>query len=225
VIPESNVWLALISSGIITAVLTIVAILLINRAKSLSLYEAIKSRDEFPSLENLQVFMWSVVIVFAFLTVYLVRVLGWVFDPPTGILPENILKILGISAIVPAASSGLNSYKYGAVNIASIGVAPLATGNTAQRFAYLKTKNDWSSILLEGGSSSITRLQMFVWTWIGIFIYLTVFFGTLYTLTLSSSTTQLNEVRLPDVDPTLVVLMGISQGSFVAGKVTSPKFR
>jgi hypothetical protein len=224
VIPESNVWLALILSGIITAVLTIVAILLINRAKSLSLYEAIKSKDEFPSLANLQVFMWSVVIVFAFLTVYLVRVLGGVFDPPTGILPENILKILGISALVPAASLGLNSYKYGDAYIASIGVAPLATGNRAQRFADLKMKNDWSSILLEGGSSSVTRLQMFVWTWIGIFIYLTVFFGTLYTLTLSSSPTQLNEVRLPDVDPTLVVLMGISQGSFVAGKSASPKF-
>jgi hypothetical protein len=106
VIPESNVWLALISSGIITAVLTIVAILLINTAKDetkpkkwsgkyLSLYEAIKSKDEFPSLANLQVFMWSVVIVFAFLTVYFVRVLGGVFDPPTGILPENILKIFG----------------------------------------------------------------------------------------------------------------------------------
>jgi hypothetical protein len=77
----------------------------------------------------------------------------------------------------------------------------------------LKARSGWGSILLEGGSSSVTRLQMFVWTWIGIFIYLTVFFGALYTLTLSSSPTQFNEVSLPDIDPTLVVLMGISQGS------------
>jgi hypothetical protein len=130
---------------------------------------------------------------------------------------------LGISAVVPAASLGLNPIKYGAIYKASIGAVPSATSkDPAERFAALD--KGWSSILLEGGSSSVTRLQMFVWTWIGIFIYLTVFLGALYTLTLSSSSTQLNEVRLPDVDPTLAVLMGISQGSFVAGKVTSPRF-
>jgi hypothetical protein len=232
VIPQLNIWVALIVSGVITAGLTIAAIVAINRAKDetrpekwsrkyLSLGGAIKSIDEFPSLVNLQLFMWSVIIVFAFLTVYSVRFSGGVYYPPTGILPENILKILGISAVVPAASLGLNHNKYRAVHIASRGVAP---GNAAaQRFAALD--RSWSSILLEGGSSSITRLQMFVWTWIGILIYLTVFFGYLYTLTLSSSTTQFNEVSLPDIDPTLLVLMGISQGSFVAGKVASPKFQ
>jgi hypothetical protein len=210
------------------------AIALINRAECktkkkhwweyLSLREAIKSIDEFPSLANLQLFMWSVIIVFAFLTVYLVRVSGGVYYPPTGILPENILKILGISAVVPAASLGLNSIKYGAAYAQYVAATPsFVAGSIADRFNQLKSSRN--SILLEGGSSSITRLQMFVWTWIGIFIYLTVFFGYLYTLTLSSSPTQFNEVSLPDVDPTLLVLMGISQGSFVAGKIASPKFQ
>jgi hypothetical protein len=246
-IPVQAILLALTVSGGITALLTIIAIIVINRArdkarpkkwssKYLSLSEAIKSIDEFPSLANLQVFMWSVIIVFAFLTVYLVRVSGGVFDPPAGILPENILKILGISAVVPAASLGLNSYKYGTAHAAYIDsiAVPLASSPTARRFRALYTVySDWSSILLEGGSSSITRLQMFVWTWIGIFIYLTVFFGYLYTLTLPDPPppppppplpNPYNEVSLPDIDPTLVVLMGISQGSFVAGKVVSPKF-
>jgi hypothetical protein len=227
-IPASNVAFAVAGSIGITGILTIAFILLLNKAKDkgwkLSLLEAMKSNDELPSLANLQLFMWSVIIVFAFLTVYLVRVSGGVFDPPTGILPENILKILGISAVVPAASLGLNHNKYRDVHIASRSVAADPNGTIAQRFAHLKAHSGWSSILLEGGSSSITRLQMFVWTWIGIFIYLTVFFGYLYTLTLSSSPTQFNEVSLPDIDPTLVVLMGISQGSFVAGKVASPKF-
>jgi hypothetical protein len=236
-IPVTAIYNALIASVGTTALLTIVSILLINIAKCktktkqhwweyLSLKEAIKSTDELPSLANLQVFMWSVVVVFAFLTVYFVRLSGGVYDPPTGILPENILKILAISAVVPAASLGLNFNKYGATYKnykASTGVVANPNGTPVEKFAALDT--GWSSILLEGGSSSITRLQMFVWTWIGIFIYLTVFFGTLYTLTLSSSTTPYDQVRLPDVDPTLLVLMGISQGSFVAGKVASPKFQ
>jgi hypothetical protein len=232
-IPVANIYNALIESGGVTAFLTILSILLINIAKFktsgnqkwwvyLSLKEAIKSTtDEFPSLANLQLFMWSVLIVFAFLTVYFVRLSGGEYDPPSGILPENILKILAISAVVPAASLGLNFNKYRTAYITSIALAPGSIGN---RFRGLD--RGWSSILLEGGSSSITRLQMFVWTWIGIFIYLIVFFGYLYTLTLSSSTTTpYNDVRLPDVDPTLLVLMGISQGSFVAGKVASPQFR
>jgi hypothetical protein len=58
-----------------------------------------------------------------------VRVSGGVFNPPAGILPENILKILGISGIVLAASLGLNGYKYGAayaVYRALIRCVPLA---------------------------------------------------------------------------------------------------
>jgi hypothetical protein len=81
-------------------------------------------------------------------------------SPPTGILPENILKILGISAVVPAASLGLNHNKYRAVHIASCGVAPDPNGDTAHRFVDFKACSGCSSILLEGGSSSITRLQM-----------------------------------------------------------------
>jgi hypothetical protein len=76
-IPASSVAFALAGSVVITAILTIAFILLLNKAKGkgwkLSLLEAIKFKDEFPSLPNLQFFMWSVVIAFAFLTVYLIR--------------------------------------------------------------------------------------------------------------------------------------------------------
>jgi hypothetical protein len=203
---------------------------LLNKAKAkgwkLSLLEAIKSKDEFPSLPNLQFFMWSVVIAFAFLTVYIIRVSGGVFEPPSGILPENILKLFGISAVVPAASIGLNHTKYGpahnAVRTAQLKKLVLDKNSIAARFSNLE--KGWSSILLEGGSSSITRLQMFLWTWVSIFVYLMVFFGALYTLTLPTSPTLFDQVVLPDVDPTIVLLMGISQGSFVAGKVTTAKF-
>jgi hypothetical protein len=166
----------------------------------------IKSKDGFPSLANLQLFMWSEIILFAFLSIYILRVSGGVFDPPDGILPANILKLLGISAVVPAVSVGINFYKYGAI-----------AGNDGNK--------EWNSILLERGRPSLTRFQMFVWTWIGVIIYLTVFFGSLYVLTLSSSPVTFSQVVLPDVDPTLVVLMGISQGSYVAGKVTAPKIK
>lgn len=210
-IPAEQVWWATIVSGIVTAILTISAVYLLyiaRQKKGSILLKAISSSDDFPSLANLQLFMWSIVIVFSFFAVYMVRVLGGFYDPPAGILPENILKIMGISAIVPAASLGLNNYKHPKVpNAPSLS----------------QSEDSWSSILLEADSSSITRLQMFMWTWIGILIYVIAVFGSLYALTLPTSTTLLNQVKLPDVDSTLLALMGISQGAFVAGKATSPK--
>lgn len=74
-IPALNIAYALLGSIGITGILTIAFIILLNKAKgkgwwnlspSEGLLEAIRSMDEFPSLANLQLFMWSVIIVFAF---------------------------------------------------------------------------------------------------------------------------------------------------------------
>jgi hypothetical protein len=70
-------------------------------------------------------------------------------------------------------------------------------------------------IFNEDGKPAMTRFQMFVWTFVAIIVYLILFGMTLYELRGSLGT-----LTIPDIDNTLLTLMGLSQGAYVAGKMT-----
>jgi hypothetical protein len=57
---------------------------------------------------------------------------------------------------------------------------------------------------------------MFLWTWIGIGLYIVVLFSTVFS---PATLADPNLLELPDIDPTLVILMGLSQGAFIGGKL------
>jgi hypothetical protein len=93
-------------------------------------------------------------------------------------------------------------------------------------------------MLEESKKPSLTRFQMFGWTWIGILIYIAILFSTVSTTLMDMQIARMyqqlqpNEVEytrlhcdnplrkltLPDIDPTLVILMGLSQGGYLGGK-------
>ncbi len=66
---------------------------------------------------------------------------------------------------------------------------------------------------MENDAIEITRVQLFVWTWIAILIYLVSFF-----MNLSSAIATGEGVTLPPIDPSLLALSGLSQAGYVAGK-------
>jgi uncharacterized membrane protein SirB2 len=70
-------------------------------------------------------------------------------------------------------------------------------------------------MLMEDDKFSITRVQLFTWTWIALFVYVLTFF-----LNLSAAFADQAKVTvsLPDIDHSLLALSGISQAGFVAGK-------
>ena len=104
-------------------------------------------------------------------------------------------------------------------------------------------------MLEENEKPSLTRFQMFGWTWIGILIYIGILFSTVSTTLMDTQVVKImcqelqpNELGvccinivinhckslqfLPDIDPTLVILMGLSQGGYLGGKiVTTPTMK
>jgi hypothetical protein len=139
----------------------------------------------------------DIVITFAFLGVYLVRIFGGVIEPPASI-PVNILALMGISVSVPVISGGVSRIKY----------------DTTSAVKELPPQLPPLSTMLENSKPALTRFQMFGWTWIGIIIYLAILFSWVAIEPLTSLT-------LPDIDPTLVILMGLSQGGYSGGKIVS----
>jgi hypothetical protein len=72
-----------------------------------------------------------------------------------------------------------------------------------------------SAMLDENDKPTLSRFQMFAWTWISIYLLTVVsevpkYYG------------QVQNLVLPTIDPTLVVLMGLSQVAFLGGKSTVP---
>jgi hypothetical protein len=118
---------------------------------------------------------------------------------------------MGISVAVPIVSGGVSRIKY-------------TTYTSKDPPAELP---QLSTMLEENKKPALTRFQMFGWTWIGIIIYIGILFSTVSTLMdtgdaklcerLQPSEMKFNQLHrdkplrsltLPDIDPTLVILMG-----------------
>jgi hypothetical protein len=111
-------------------------------------------------------------ISFTFVSVYLIRISGGEFEFPTQI-PNEVLALMGISVIVPAISTPLSGYKY--------------DSTLAQKPSCEEEITPVSDILMESGKPALFRYQMFLWTLIGIAIYLLLFF--------SDASTTINDVE------------------------------
>jgi len=155
---------------------------------------------------------------------------------------------MGISVIVPTISNPLSSYKY--------------DSTLAQKPPCKEEITPVSDMLLESGKPALFRYQMFLWTLIGIGIFLLLFFsdaiGTIINVEKIENCKQLDikinmtsaaeekaniknqfnvlncepsrpfdkskllkDFSLPNIDPSLVILTGISQGGYLGGKLVA----
>ncbi len=196
-----NASLVLVVSFVVVVVIIYVAHKLVIRTRDTRLFDIIRDDDWYPSLALFQFVMWTSIIGFLFLGIYLMRVFAGVLSfPPT--IPTNILTLLGISVGVPIVSGCVSSIKY-------------TTDTPKKRPLTLKP---YSSMLEENDKPTLTRFQMFMWTWIGIIIYLALFIAM---ITAPGALQAVQNLSLPDIDPTLVALMGLSQAGYIGGKAVA----
>lgn len=78
----------------------------------------------------------------------------------------------------------------------------------------------FSHILNEDGKPAMTIFQMFVWTFVSIIVYFILFWMTLSSMLADSILSNIETLKIPDIDTTMVTLMGLSQGAYVAGKIS-----
>lgn len=172
--------------------------------KKISLNGLLKTRDGYYSLANFQFFVWTLVFIFALTTIYFVRLFNGNFNSIENI-PPQLLLLMGISVAVTPISGAISEIKYPEKQEAAV-----AAGDD-------KSKS-FAGMLMEGGMPSITRYQMFAWTLISALIYLFIVYSTLFNTNLKDTTNLI----LPDIDTTLVFLMGLSQAGYIGGKFVTP---
>jgi len=168
--------------------------------------DLIREADGYPSLARMQFLCWTLIVLFCFTTTTMVRLLGGLSEPPGAtMIPENLLLLMGISVSVTPISAYMTQTKYGDPKKEDLERSNLDSIS-------------WSSMLLENNMPSLSRFQMLSWTILSIIMYLSTFYVQLAKLNIS----QLSSFNLPNIDYTMVVLMGLSQGAYLGGKFVSP---
>jgi hypothetical protein len=159
-------------------------------------WDIIREGDYYPSLARFQFLLWTFVISFTLLSFYLIRCSEGQCDNMQ-IVSTNILELLGISGAVAITANIGSRLKY---DSSLINKVP-------------ETVPPFSTMLLEGSKPVLYRYQSFLWTFIGIGIYLFVSLSFIFAGSLSN--------HVPDIDPTVVAITGISNAAYIGAKFAS----
>ena len=184
--------------GVLVVVWALVAVMSRHR----SLRELVNGFDGFGSTSKFQWFLWLIVVIFAYSALWVLRALQGDFSALSDI-PVNILTVLGFSTGTAAAAKGITASYVQTGKVTKTG-AP-AEGATAA--------NTGGIFQDDGGGPELAKIQMVGFTLIAIGIFLASVFHQIATDDITTS--------LPNIDSSLLVLMGISQGGYLGKKLVT----
>lgn len=183
-------------SAVVIAVILLIAHALV-RTDGGNFLNIIRAEYWVPSLSLFQFLLWTVVISFSYVWISTIRIFAGDLSFTTTI-PLNIFLLMGISVAVPLISVGYTKSTYKPETPAK------PPENLPPFGMVLKTK----------GKIALNRFQMFLWTIVGVVLYVSIVVGTVTSVGMDASL-----LSLPDIDPTLLYLMGLSQTGYLGGRL------
>ena len=164
--------------------------------------ELVKGFDGFASTSKLQWFLWLVVIIFAYAALWVLRAEQHDVSALPDI-PVNILTVLGFSTGTAAAAKGITGGYVQAGKVTKTG-APTEGATVANTGGIFQD---------DSGGLELAKIQMVAFTIIAIGIFMATVLHQIITDDISAS--------LPDIDSSLLVLMGISHGGYLGKKLVT----
>ena len=164
--------------------------------------ELVNGFDGFGSTSKLQWFLWLVVIIFAYTALWVLRAeqSDW---SALNKIPVNVLTVLGFSTGTAAVAKGITSGYVQTAKVTKPG--PPQVGATAA--------NTGGIFQDDSGAPELAKIQMMGFTIIAIGIFLATVIHQIVTDDISAG--------VPDIDSSLLVLMGISQGGYLGKKLVT----
>jgi hypothetical protein len=164
--------------------------------------ELVNGFDGFGSTSKLQWFLWLVVVIFAYFALWVLRAEQSDLSALSKV-PVNVLTVLGFSTGTAAAAKGITSGYVQTGKVSKPG--PPQVGAT--------TANTGGIFQDDSGAPELAKIQMMGFTIIAIGIFLATVIHQIVTDDISAG--------LPDIDASLLVLMGISQGGYLGKKLVT----
>jgi IPT/TIG domain len=165
------------------------------------LKEVFNGFDGFGSTSKLQWFLWLIAILFGYVATWVLRAEQGDYAALSDI-PVNLLTVLGFSTGTAAAAKGITAGYVQTGKVAKTGVpanpTPATTGGVFQD---------------DSGGPELAKIQMIAFTIIAIGIFLATVFHQI----------AIGDIKdgLPNIDSSLLVLMGISQGGYLGKKLVT----
>lgn len=156
----------------------------------------VEGHDGRASISKLQWFLWTAVIAFSYVAIYTAQARAG-SPPPDGSLPYNLWVAMGFSSGTMIAAKGATAA------YARKGKVVITKGAGAKPSELVKD---------DSGFPDFSKAQLLTWTFIAIGIYIARVVGQVR---------NGGNAALPDIDPTLMVLMGLSQGAYLGKKLTT----
>ncbi len=186
-------WIAgLIAIGVLVLLYLVVAIAR-NAWNPLKLVEGADGQS---STSKFQWFVWLVVVLFSYVFLWVLRARQGHYGAITNV-PTNLLTVLGFSTVTAVGAKGIT-------------VAYLKNGSTS--------KPDPASakgglLVDDSGVPELAKIQMIGFTFVAILIFLADI--------LHQARGGHPMAQLPNIDSSLLVLMGISQGGYLGKKLVT----
>ena len=184
----------------VIAFLVMVGLWLINSVltRSFNPLKVVQGEDGRPSTSKLQIWLWTVVVLFSYVAIYAARVAAGQVDPINE-LPANILIALGLSVVTATAAKGIT-------------VSQLQSGDIVKPPPTRANSGPGDIVKEDDGSLDLSKIQMLMWTVIAIGVYL---------INVGVEIKAPPHDKLPDIDAALMVLMGLGQGAYLGKKLVS----
>ncbi len=171
--------------------------------KSWNPWTLVEGADGAPSTSKLQWLVWLVVIIFAYVALWVVRAASGHYGAISTI-PANLLAVLGFSTGSAIAAKGITSTQVSNKQVAkpTKSVSAAAPGGVPGGI-----------FVDDSGAPEIAKIQMIGFTIVAVGIFLATVVHQLHTNPVQTS--------LPNIDPSLLVLMGISHGGYLGKKLVT----
>lgn len=178
----------------------------------LKFWDIIRDDNWYPSLARFQLILWTGIVIFAYAGIALFRLFSGDGVPTS--MPSNVLIVMGLSAGTAVTGSAISRFQYA-------GTTPTDVAPTKEipSDKIRKKLPGFKTMLMENDKISLSRFQMFAWTWVGIVSYVALVF-----LQVNGNLYYFERLSLPDLPILLIVLMGIGQGTYLSAKSVKPSF-
>jgi hypothetical protein len=192
-------WGAILSGLGMIVVLYGIAAIITGHWKPSELFQGF---DGVASTSKLQWLLWLVAILFGYAALWVLRAEQGDLSALNNI-PVNILTVLGFSTVTMAAAKGI---KVGQVQAGRVQSANQVTAGPGRA----KTGGIFQD---DSGNPELAKIQMMAFTILAMAIFLATVIHQIVTNDVAAG--------LPDIDASLMVLMGISNGGYLGKKLVT----
>ncbi len=160
--------------------------------------ETIRGADKRWSTSKCQFFLWTVVALFSYASLYAARIGAGLLTTQGFDIPTNLLLAMGLSVTTAVAAKGIT-------------VSQLSNQTATKEHIDPEDAQAGDLIKDDSGAIDLTKVQMLGWTIIALGAYIASVAHTVQHIGPNA--------KLPDIDTALMVLMGLGQGAYLAKKI------